>query len=91
MKGFKASELRLTFFMRLDGRKNVQSVKSAWSSFHIALKDHVLPTILGNNKEHKINTHSYPCSLFMFVVCYHLYFTSVYSLFGYPSVLPLYN
>ena len=35
--------------MGLDRRKEIQSVKSAWSSFHSELKDHVLPTPLGNN------------------------------------------
>ena len=35
--------------MGLDRRKEIESVKSARSSLHSELKDHALPTPLGNN------------------------------------------
>ena len=70
--------------MGLDRRKEIQSVKSAWSSLHSELKDHVLRTLLGNNlgqtnictrKDQNppnscvsIIAHPYPCSLFMWCV-----------------------
>ena len=104
------SELELISSTKLGCRKGIQSVKSAWSSLHPELQDHVLPILLENNKGPQtsihihtqraktdqshlspIIAHSYPCSLFMFVVCNQLYVTSFYSLFGYPLVLPLYN
>ena len=73
--------------MELDRRKEIQSVKSAWSSLiQVLIKDHVLPTPLGNNLGRTIIctrkglnlpnscvpiiTHPYPCCLFMCVMCY---------------------
>ena len=71
--------------MGLDRRKESQSVKSARLSLHSELKDHVLPTPLGNNLEQTIIctckrlklpsscapiiAYPYPCCLFMCVVC----------------------
>ena len=70
----------------LDHRKEIQSVKSVWSNLHSELKDHVLPTSLGNNLGQTITctrkglnlpnscvpiiAHPYLCCLFMCVVCY---------------------
>ena len=44
--------------MRSDGRKDIQSVKSAWSILHSDFKANVLPSLEGSNKRHKTNTHT---------------------------------
>ena len=43
--------------MRLDGRKDIQSVKSNWSVLHSDLKAHVVPPLGKTHKECKTNTH----------------------------------
>ena len=46
----RASGIGLISSMRLDGRKDIQSGKSAWSVLHSELKTRVLPLLEGNNK-----------------------------------------
>ena len=41
----RASVLGLITSMRLDGRKDIQSLKSAWSILYAELKAHVLPSL----------------------------------------------
>ena len=45
----RASVLELISLMRLDGRKNIQNVKSARLVLHVGLKARILPLLLGNN------------------------------------------
>ena len=45
--------------MRSDGRKDIQSVKSAWSILLSDFKANVLPSLEGSNKRHKTNTHTH--------------------------------
>ena len=45
----RASVLELISLMRLDGRKNIQNVKSARLVLHVELKAQILPPLLGNN------------------------------------------
>ena len=52
----RVSELGLISSMRLDGRKDIQSVKSAWSVLHAELKARVLPLYRGIAKDVK-RTH----------------------------------
>ena len=52
----RASELGLIFSMRLNGQKDIQSVKSAWPVLHAGVKARVLPLLLENNKGRKTNT-----------------------------------
>ena len=46
MKGY----LGLISSKRLDSRKDIQPVNSAWSILHSEFKAHVLPPLEGNNK-----------------------------------------
>ena len=48
-----ASELELISTIRLDDRKDIQFVKSAWSILHSELKARALPPLEGNNKGRK--------------------------------------
>ena len=55
IKGFRffllrASGLGLKSSMRLDGRKDIQSVKSVWSILHSELKAHIVPLLEGNDE-----------------------------------------
>ena len=54
-----ASVLGMISSMRLDGKKDIRSVKSAWSVLHAELKSRVLLPLLGNNKGRKINIHTH--------------------------------
>ena len=47
--------------MRLNGKKDIQSVKSAWSVLHAELKAYALTPLQGYNKRFKTNTHSLFC------------------------------
>ena len=51
-----ASALELIFSRRLDGRRDIQSVKSARSILHAELETCVLHPLYGNHKECKTNT-----------------------------------
>ena len=53
----RASVLGLTFSMRLDVGRGIQSAKSAQSVLNAEFEVHVLPTLLGNNKAHKMNIY----------------------------------
>ena len=44
--------------MRLDGRKNNQSVKSASSILHLEVKVRILSLLEGNNTWRETNTHT---------------------------------
>ena len=44
--------------MRLDGRKDIKSVKSGWSVLHAEIKASY-PLYGGNSKGHRANTHIY--------------------------------
>ena len=46
--------------MKLDDRKDIQSVKLAWSIWHSVLKARPLPPLEGNNKGREINTYCCP-------------------------------
>ena len=55
----RASALGLIFSMRLADRKDIQSVKSAWSILHSKLKGHIWPPLdRNNNKWYKMNRNS---------------------------------
>ena len=45
--------------MRLDGRKDIRSVKSTRSVLHSELKAHALPSLNGNSIGHKTSTNTY--------------------------------
>ena len=47
----------LISLMKLDVRKDIQSVKSAWSVLHAELKASVLPPLWGNNNKTLKQTH----------------------------------
>ena len=47
--------LGLISSMRLDGKKDIQFVKLAWSVLHAKLKSYVLPPISEINRENKTN------------------------------------
>ena len=50
-----------TFKLILYGRKDTHFVKSAWPSFHLELKAHILPLLEENNKRIKwtyLHTHT---------------------------------
>ena len=71
----KASVLELISSVKVDGRKNIQFIKSAWSILYLELKSHVLPPIKDNNKGHKTNTHTQAKTLgvflfFSFLFCF---------------------
>ena len=55
----KASVLELISSVKVDGRKNIQFIKSVWSILYLELKFQVLPPIKDNNKGHKTNTHTH--------------------------------
>ena len=61
--------------MRLDGKKDIQSVKSAQSILHAELETHVLPPCLPhfsvNNKGHKTNINQVILIVF-YQFCYHV-------------------
>ena len=46
----KAFGLGLLSLLRLDGRRNIPSVKSSWSILHSELKVHILPPTEVNKK-----------------------------------------
>ena len=50
--------IRTDLLQRLDGKNDIQSVKSAWLVLHAGLEDYVLPHLQGNNKERKTNKHT---------------------------------
>ena len=52
----RASILGMVSFTRLDGRNDIQSVKSSWSVIHAELKARMLPNLQGYNKGCKTNT-----------------------------------
>ena len=53
-----ASVLALIFSMRLDGGKDIHSVKSDWSVLHAEFKAHILLPSYVNIKEHETKTHT---------------------------------
>ena len=55
MKG----QLRLISSMRVEDRKDIQSVKSAWSVLHTGFKAHILFLLEGNNKEYFLSPDMY--------------------------------
>ena len=55
MKG----QLGLISSMRVDDRKDIQSVKSAWSVLHTGFKAHILFLVEGNNKEYFLSPDMY--------------------------------
>ena len=55
----RASVLGLTFSMRLDVGRGIQSVKSAQSVLNVEFEAHVVPPLLGNNKAHKMKIHKH--------------------------------
>ena len=55
MKG----QLRLISSMRVEDRKDIQSVKSAWSVLHTGFKAHILFLVEGNNKEYFLSPDMY--------------------------------
>ena len=55
---FHASVLGLIYSMRLDGRKDIQSVKSALSVLHAEFKAHVPRSLQGYNEGRKTNIHT---------------------------------
>ena len=72
----KASVLELISSVKVDGRKNIQFIKSVWSILYLELKFHVLPPIKDNNKGHKTNTHTHTSEntqgflFFSFLFCF---------------------
>ena len=52
------------------GKKDIQSVKSAWSILHSELKAHVLPPLEENNKgrKRKKHTHTHTNTLTLYMV-----------------------
>ena len=53
----RVSGLELISSVRVGGRKEIQSVKSAWSVLIPELKTGVQPALKGNNKGRKIDAH----------------------------------
>ena len=56
VSAFRASRLGLVSFMRLDGRKDIQSVKSAWPNLHSEDQACVVPPPKASNKRRKTDT-----------------------------------
>ena len=56
--GLRVSVLGLISSIRLDAKKNIQSVKSAQSLLHVELITCILTLLMGNNKGRKTNTRS---------------------------------
>ena len=54
----RASGLGVIFSTRLDGSKEIQSVKSTCSVLYSELKAYILPSLEVNNKGHKTNKHT---------------------------------
>ena len=55
----RASVLELISSMRLDGRKDIQSIKSTWSIFDLVLAAHIQPSYFPlewNIKRREVNT-----------------------------------
>ena len=67
MKGFRlrASGLELISSMRLDGRKGIQSVRSAWSILHSELIAGDLPPLKQSNKGCKTSTFNFLFTLLL--------------------------
>ena len=57
----RASVLGLISSLRLNGRKDMQSIRSAWSVLYAELKARILLPLSENNKERKMNirTHTH--------------------------------
>ena len=53
------SVLVLISFIRVVGKKDIQSIKSSWSVLHAELKACVYPLCRDINKGHKINTNTH--------------------------------
>ena len=59
---FGGSGLGMISSMELDERKDIQSIKSAFSTLHSKLQKLTSYCFLeGNNKEHKMNTNTKTC------------------------------
>ena len=54
----RASGLGLISSRRLDSKRVIKSIKSAWSFVHLELKAHILPPLEGNNKGYKTHTQA---------------------------------
>ena len=55
----RASEFENISSTRLDDRKDIKSVKSAWTVLHSELKAHILIPLDRNNNVSKTNTHKF--------------------------------
>ena len=65
------SGLKLISAMRLDYRKDLQSVKSVSSILYLELKADVLPPLVGNNVGRKTNAQLVIC-IFLIVIIFML-------------------
>lgn len=66
------SALKLISAMRLDYRKDLQSVKSVSSILYLELKADVLPPLVGNNVGRKTNAQLVICIFLVVVIIFML-------------------